>query len=71
MIDHGDADFAFLASMGVGGWLGAALLAAAISFAFIASDNAEECAKQKCAHGAAKLIDHECLCVETPGMGRW
>ncbi len=66
MIDQDDSDFLFLAGIGTPGWLGIALLVAAIVFAVIASNNADGCEDRACEHGSAKLLEGECVCVEAP-----
>ncbi len=38
--------------------------------AAVSCENEEECARQKCAHGHGKVVDNECLCVETPDEGK-
>lgn len=61
MIDDSDGDFALLY---VGGPLGLVL---AIVLWYVACQNEKECAAMECPHGgAAKLLDHECVCTETP-----
>jgi hypothetical protein len=70
VIDDSDADFALLASMGSTGWVGFLLLVLAIVLYVVAADNAAECAERSCRVGVAKLIDHECVCVEAPASER-
>lgn len=43
-------------------------LVVVIAMALIAHDNRKQCEARSCAHGAPKLIDHECLCVDAPGQ---
>jgi len=67
MIDHDDGDFAFLASMGFGGWFALVLVILAITFWIIADQNEAECKAYECLDGGyPRLIDGECLCVGEP-----
>jgi hypothetical protein len=60
MIDDSDGDYVLLASGG-----SILLIILSIVIYFIAYQNEDECSKRKCREGSvAKVIDHECLCVE-------
>ena len=48
------------------GWLGLVFIVVALILYAVASDNADDCSAMKCTHGRARLLDHECVCVETP-----
>jgi len=63
VIDDSDGDFALLASIGTPGGCGVLLLALAIVFYVIASNNKSDCAQKHCDVGTPKLMAHECLCV--------
>lgn len=48
------------------GWIGAVIgIIIAIIIAVVVAGNHEECAKKFCPNGQpARLLDHQCLCVE-------
>lgn len=62
MIDDSDGDFVLL--LAPGGIAGVFFLVAAVVIYIIAAGNQDECESKQCRTGSAKLIDHECLCVE-------
>jgi hypothetical protein len=65
VIDDSDGDFALLL---IGGPIGLVL---AIVLYLIAADNKKECAEMACPNGApARLLDHDCLCVDKPDGGK-
>lgn len=65
MIDDSDGDFALLA---IGGPIGLIL---AIVLYLVAMDNRKECAAMTCPNGQpARLLDHDCLCVDKPDGGK-
>ncbi len=73
MIDESDGDFALLASgRGSGSALGVAfgllMVVLAVVCYVAAAQNKQECAQMTCPRGGhARLLDHACLCVDTPG----
>ena len=66
MIDNDDADTFWLFAMVTDHpviWMILFLIAIALSVK--ACQNEDTCAQKQCDRGTAKLMDHECLCVET------
>lgn len=65
MIDTDDGDTALL--WAGGGFVGVCFLVLAIVLYVIAYQNEQECGERACANGkAARLLDHECVCVSAP-----
>jgi hypothetical protein len=70
MIDFDDAGEATSAALWSGGWVGLLILVFAAVLYVIAAANQRDCSKQRCASGAAQLVDHECACVSKPEAKR-
>jgi hypothetical protein len=67
MIDDNDVEIAIL-FWPSGGWIGFFLGIIVIGIlAFVACQNDQECEAKSCPNGGvARLMDHECVCVERP-----
>jgi len=69
MIDDDDVSFTVLAmsDSSAGSWLTVLITLIVVGIVWsISSSNNAECEKQHCAHGQAKLLEGECVCVGTP-----
>jgi len=66
MIDDDDVSFTILAWPVVGPVsLVLGIFVVGIMWA-VSCQNSNECSKRVCAHGHGKVVDNECLCVESP-----
>ena len=65
MIDDEDVEIAVVGLDGGGTVVGTVVVLLVVAFlAWRASVNDEDCSKHRCAHGAPKLMQGECICIE-------
>ena len=66
MIDKDDAEL-FLLTSNPTSCLGVAVVLVITGILYyVATQNERECEAKPCPHGIARVIDHECLCVDRP-----
>lgn len=66
MLDDDDVDFVLLSSNPTS-CLGVVVLIIVLAvMVYFVSQNKSECAEKHCQAGTSQLLDHRCLCVETP-----